>query len=303
LGPFAISGAINDGQTNSNFGEEEITGCAVSSSSSSRVQHVTCTGCGASVLISAETGSHLSQPLLPSVPGGFTLTAEEFKLLEEGLEQRLWHKQSISNRKIGNIQWDRVEQAFASKADNRVIFKRSASRLQSSYSNFPTDKKRRLRYGEDAINMADAAAASSSSLPLVQSSDETIPSAPLSSNTDVTMLTNLPASLHPAPASSQPQPQHTSSSASAPSNSNTHSSSSNSNFFELEKKSKNDLPFSEAEKKMIKQWGLEKVGAVDRVYLFSKHKEHFYETLRYVRHGEEMVQFWKNTDERKSKKR
>ena len=288
---FSRSGVVRDGQNNDNVDVD--TGCpssaAVSASTSSQVQHgspassVRCPGCGASVFIPAgNTSSFHSQPVLPStdLPGGFKLTAEEFQLLDDGLERELWHKS-------GKIQWDRVEVAFASKADNRFIFKRSTSRLQSTYQNYPTAKKSRLKYVHDN-DMTDAAAASS--LPLVSSSDETIPSQLPRSCTDVTM------SAHP-PASSQPS--HASSSSLAISSSS--SSSSNSSVFVQVKKTKSEQPFSDDEKRMIKKWGFEKVGQVTRAFLYQKHFDHFHHTLGYARNGEEMVQFWKNSEDRKRK--
>ena len=68
------------------------------------------------------------------------------------------------------------------------------------------------------------------------------------------------------------------------------------------KKTKDEQPFSDEEKRMIKKWGVEKVGVVDRVYLFQKHTTYFAEKLGYVRHGEDLAKFWKNTEERKNKK-
>jgi hypothetical protein len=297
LPPFASSTSNSDGQNNDNVDDDAII--ESSSSSSRQVEHgssassVTCSVCGASVFIPAEITSsqHQSQPSQPSAPitflgGGFKLTAEENKLLEDGLEQRLWHK--LSDSTVGNIQWDRVEQAFASKADNQFIFKRSAARLQSTYQNYPREKKRRLN-GKDAGDKELIGSAASSSLPLNTSSNGIIASQP-----------SPPSTMSTLPITSS-QPTHASSSSSL-SSSSSNSSSRNNNVVANVKKNKTEQPFSDEEKKMIKKWGREKVGQVTSQYLFQQHHNFFSAKLGYGRHGDEMKTLWKNSDDRKNKK-
>jgi hypothetical protein len=245
------------------------------------------------VFIPAEITSsqHQSQPSQPIAPitflgGGFKLTVEENKLLEDGLEQRLWHK--LSDSAVGNIQWDRVEQAFASKADNQLIFKRTAGRLQSTYQNYPTEKKRRLNGKGVGDKELIGSAASSSSLPMNTSSNEIIASQPSPPST----MSTLP------PTSSQPT--HASSSSSL-SSGNSNSSSRNNNVFAHVKKNKTEQPFSDEEKTMIKKWGREKVGQVTSQFLFHQHHNFFFAELGYDRHGDEMQTLWKNSEDRKKK--
>jgi len=68
-------------------------------------------------------------------------------------------------------------------------------------------------------------------------------------------------------------------------------------------KSKNEVEFSEEERKMIKQWGNEKVGDVTDSYLFRMHKEHFYPTLQYARPREELKKVWDNYKREQRKKK
>ena len=169
---------------------------------------------------------------------------------------------------INVIQWELVAREFATAANNTTIYARDKDRLERSYKNLPKDRKAELN------------AVATASLP-----------ARVISNTD-----QEPGTVQPVP-----EVDASSSNSLAIAHCTTITTSNASQSSTPSIRLKSETAFSEEERKMIKQWGMDKKKSTppqdvtDR-YLFSQHLNYFYNSgkLPYARKGGELKNVWEN---------
>jgi hypothetical protein len=190
----------------------------------------------------------------------FFLTPTEMAFFEKVV------KTTVVRDNRGNIQWELVAREFANAANNDTIFARSKDRLESTYKNKTKQSKEQLNGAK--ANVAVSASADTNQgpaivppVPPVGSSSSTSVAIALSATTTTTTTTNSSQLTTPTI------------------------------------RLKSDTPFTDTERSMIKQWGLDMKKSTpprdvtDR-YLFNQHFQYFYTTLGFARRGSELKNVW-----------
>lgn len=217
-------------------------------------------------------GAKTVQP--SSASGPASTVCQPHKLTDEEMALLLQHVNEHRQVGRGLVNWPKVEEAFATAADDTQIFRRRKDRLVSSYNNLPINKKPRLQ---------STAAASGSSVSAAPSTTSAVPAATAVMEMSSASTANVAVASITAVESSVGSTSRFRSTNAVP----------------VLVRSTSHTPFSVPEKEFIRSWGRNRVQhvpplLVDAELLFCAHKREFEQTLGYIRKREELKEYWKN---------